>query len=63
MAAEEEEGPGCMIFIAIVILCIGIIVGTAIMPDTITVEEPLVPEIKLTVKDNVIDTLYIYKRP
>jgi hypothetical protein len=29
----------------------------------IRVTEPLVPELELTVKDNVIDTVYVYRLP
>lgn len=31
--------------------------------DDIRVKEPLVPEIELVVEDNVVDTVYVYKRP
>ena len=31
--------------------------------DAIRVSKPLVPEIEITVKNNVIDTLYIYREP
>lgn len=31
--------------------------------DAIRVTEPLVPELELTVKDNVIDTIYVYRIP
>lgn len=31
--------------------------------DAIRVTEPLVPELELTVKDNVIDTVYVYRIP
>jgi hypothetical protein len=31
--------------------------------DAIRVTEPLVPELELTVKDNVIDTIYVYRLP
>jgi hypothetical protein len=31
--------------------------------DAIRVTEPLVPELELTVKDNVIDTIYVYQKP
>jgi hypothetical protein len=31
--------------------------------DAIRVTEPLVPELELTVKDNIIDTVYVYRKP
>jgi hypothetical protein len=31
--------------------------------ETITTKEPIVPEIKIIVEDNTIDTLYIYRQP
>jgi hypothetical protein len=31
--------------------------------DTITTTELIIPEIKIVVEDNVIDTLYIYRKP
>lgn len=31
--------------------------------NAIRVTEPLVPELELTVKDNVIDTIYVYRIP
>jgi hypothetical protein len=31
--------------------------------DAIRVTEPMVPELELTVKDNVIDTIYVYRKP
>ena len=31
--------------------------------DAIRVSEPLVPELELTVKDNIIDTVYVYRKP
>ena len=31
--------------------------------DAIKVAEPIVPELEIIVKDNVVDTLYIYRKP
>lgn len=31
--------------------------------DSIKVSKPIVPEIQLIIKDNVVDTLYIYRKP
>lgn len=31
--------------------------------DVIKVTEPLVPELEIIVKDNVVDTLYVYRKP
>lgn len=31
--------------------------------DAIKVSKPIVPEIQLIIKDNVVDTLYIYRKP
>jgi hypothetical protein len=31
--------------------------------DAIRTSKPIVPEIELTVKDNVIDTVYVYRKP
>jgi hypothetical protein len=33
------------------------------IPDTIESEHPIKPEIELVIKDNKVDTLYIYKEP
>lgn len=33
------------------------------IPDTIESEHPIKPEIHLIIKDNKVDTLYIYKEP
>jgi len=31
--------------------------------DAIKVSKPIIPEIELIVKDNIIDTLYVYRKP
>lgn len=31
--------------------------------DAIKVTEPIKPEIEIIIKDNVIDTLYVYRKP
>jgi hypothetical protein len=31
--------------------------------DAIKVTEPIVPELEIIVKDNVVDTLYVYRKP
>lgn len=56
-------------FISIIILIALIIWGGyelidwLFIDDAIRVTEPLVPELELTVKDNVIDTIYVYRIP
>lgn len=51
-------------------IIIGVLIGLSVWgiweyghDDTIKVHEPLTPEIQLIVKDNVVDTLYIYRNP
>ncbi len=57
---------------AIIILCILSVVvfwggweliDWLFIDDAIKVTRPLVPELEITVKDNVIDTLYVYRKP
>jgi len=31
--------------------------------DAIRTTEPIIPEIELVVKENVVDTLYVYRKP
>lgn len=47
-------------------IAIGVVVfmfGSSIPTETITVKKEIIPEIKLIVKDNIIDTLYVYRKP
>lgn len=39
------------------------LIDWAFIDDSIRVTEPLIPELELTVKDNVIDTVYVYRIP
>ena len=57
----EEVSVGCLIIIIFGTLIIGVILGYSILPRKIITEEKITPILKLTVEDNVIDTLYIYK--
>ncbi len=35
----------------------------AFIDDAIRSTEPIIPEIELVVKDNVVDTIYVYRKP
>ena len=39
------------------------VIDAFFIDDTIITSEIITPEIKIVVKDNVIDTLYIYRKP
>lgn len=53
---------GCLMFVFIVLFIIlGYVIGNTTKNPNIISKELLTPEIQLTVKDNVIDTLYIYE--
>jgi hypothetical protein len=52
---------GIGIFIGLVIFGIYIIIDKFIINHDIKVKTPLVPTIELIVKNNKIDTLYVYK--
>ena len=59
------EAFGCLITI-IVILAIGLIGFTGysfFKDDSIISEHIIKPEIQLVIKDNKIDTLYVYRKP
>lgn len=57
---------------AIVILCIGCVVvfwggweliDWLFIDDAIKTTQPITPEIEIIVNDNVVDTLYVYRKP
>ena len=56
-----------------IFIWIGVIIGLAIwgcwelvdwmwIDDAIRVSKPIVPELELVVKDNIIDTVYVYRQ-
>ena len=56
-----------------IFIWIGVIIGIAIwgcwglvdwmwIDDAIRVSKPIVPELELVVKDNIIDTVYVYRQ-
>lgn len=47
-----------------ILIVIGIVyfIYTMVKPTTIESKTKLVPEIKLVIKDNKVDTLYVYKQ-
>lgn len=68
MEAPNLEGlvPGLIVMgILIVAAAWGVweLVDWLFIDDAIRVTEPLIPELELTVKDNVIDTIYVYRMP
>lgn len=53
-----------MYFLAVAIIMMGIAWGVAKFTSrTIESTTRIEPELKLTVKDNKVDTVYIYRRP
>ena len=58
--------PALIVIGALIVLavwgCWGLI-DWLFIDDAIRVTEPLVPELELTVKGNVIDTVYVYRLP
>ncbi len=59
------EAFGCLLTI-IAILAVGFISFTVyyfVKDDAITSEHPIKPQIELVIKDNKVDTLYIYRKP
>jgi hypothetical protein len=56
---------GCLITIAAVsvIGCIGFTGYYFFKDDTITSEHPIKPQIELVIKNNKVDTLYVYRKP
>ena len=54
---------------ALIILCIcvgfacwGELIDWLWIPDVIRSTTPIVPEIELVVKDNIVDTVYVYRK-
>ena len=56
------------------LIIFGVLIGAALwgawelidwlfIDDAIKVSKPITPEIELIVKDNVVDTLYVYRKP
>ena len=59
---EKESGEvGCGILLVAAGFFVGLMFMAAVKVDRIEVSEPIKPNIKLHVKDNIIDTTYIYK--
>ena len=57
---------------ATVLLCIGCVVlfwggweliDWLFIDDAIKTTKPIIPEIELIVNDNIVDTLYVYRKP
>lgn len=66
------EGIGKGLGTVIVVLCIFCVVvfwggweliDWLFIDDVIRTTEPITPEIELVVKDNVVDTVYVYRQP
>jgi hypothetical protein len=66
------EGIGEGLGTAIVFLCIVCVivfwggyelVDWVFIDDAIKTTEPIIPELEIIVKDNVVDTLYVYRKP
>jgi len=66
------EGIGEGLVSAIVVMCVLCLVvfwgGWELIDwlwidDAIKVSKPITPEIEIIVKDNVVDTLYVYRKP
>lgn len=56
---------GCLITSIIVLFigCVGFGMYAFFRDDSIKSEHPIKPQIELVIKDNEIDTLYVYKKP
>jgi hypothetical protein len=68
MGAPNLDGliPGLIVLGMLIVAAVwGVweLVDWLFIDDAIRVTEPLVPELELTVKDNVIDTIYVYRLP
>lgn len=63
---EEKDFAGCFVMFLIVILAAGVFI-ILYLPNNeeeVVIESKtiIVPTIKITIEDNKVDTLYIYKR-
>lgn len=47
----------------IAILAVGFTANYFVKDDDITSEHPIKPQIELVIKDNKVDTLYVYRKP
>jgi len=54
---------GFGIFIALAIWGCWELIDWLFIDDAIRVEVPIIPEIELVVKGNVVDTIYVYRKP
>lgn len=68
MEAPNLDGlvPGLIVMGMLIVAAVwGVfeLVDWLFIDDAIRVTEPLVPELELTVKDNLIDTIYVYRLP
>ena len=56
---------GCLITITIaaIIGCIAFVCYYFFSDDSIKSEHPIKPKIELVIKDNKVDTLYVYRKP
>ena len=62
MDVYDDGGIGCGIFIGIIcFIILGIAIGVISSNKEIISETKIIPEIKLIIKDNKVDTLYVYK--
>ena len=51
------------LFIGLVLWGAWELIDLIFIDDAIKTTSPMVPEIELIVKDNIIDTLYVYRKP
>lgn len=66
------EGIGNGFLTAVVIICLLCVLlfwgayelgHWILIDDSIRVSEPIIPKLEIVVEDNVIDTVYVYRRP
>lgn len=51
-----------VVILVVIVYLIGLYVGNMAPLKTIVTDSPIEPEIKLIIKDNKVDTLYIYQK-
>ncbi len=64
--AGISEAFGCLIWIIIILIVIVVIAGIYFFffsSGDIVSDHLITPTIQLTIKNNIVDTLYIYKKP
>lgn len=62
LSGIDALGPILKTMGILIIYSIGILIYLIIKPTTIESKTKIVPEIKLVIKDNKVDTLYVYKK-